>query len=97
MLFIINDYLDVALGTDADGLHLGQDDLPIQVARKLLPLDKIVGCSVTTVKQAIAAQSEEADYLGIARLDRQHHYRWLPLVPLPKIMRLRLRLQVLIR
>jgi len=68
VLFIINDHLDVAFGTDADGLHLGQDDLPVQVARKLLPLDKIVGCSVTTVEQAIAAQSEGADYLGVGSI-----------------------------
>ncbi len=65
VLFIINDYLDVALDTDADGLHLGQDDLPIKVARKLLPLGKILGCSITTVEQAIAAQSEGADYVAV--------------------------------
>ncbi len=64
VLFIVNDYLDIALGADADGLHLGQDDLPIAVARKLLPMGKILGCSVTTVEQAVAAQSEGADYIA---------------------------------
>jgi thiamine-phosphate pyrophosphorylase len=64
LLFIVNDYLDVALAADADGLHLGQDDLPIPVARRLLPIDKIIGCSVTNVDQAIAAQSEGADYIA---------------------------------
>jgi len=68
VLFIINDYLDVALGADADGLHLGQDDLPIQVARKLLPLGKILGCSVTTVDQATTAQSEGADYVAVGSM-----------------------------
>lgn len=68
VLFIINDYLDIALGTDADGLHLGQDDLPVPVARKLLPLGKIVGCSVTTVNQASAAQAEGADYVAVGSI-----------------------------
>jgi len=68
VLFIINDYLDVALDTDADGLHLGQDDLLVEVARKLLPLGKILGCSVTTVEQAMAAQSEGADYVAVGSM-----------------------------
>ncbi|MFC1986600.1 thiamine phosphate synthase [Chloroflexota bacterium] len=68
VLFIINDYLDVALGIDADGLHLGQDDLPVKVARKLLPLGKILGCSTSTLEQAIAAQSEGADYVAVGAM-----------------------------
>ena len=64
VLFIMNDYLDLALASDADGLHLGQNDLPIKVARKLLPMDKILGCSTTTVDQAITAESEGADYIA---------------------------------
>jgi len=64
VLFIMNDYLDLALASDADGLHLGQNDLPIKVARKLLPIDKILGCSTTTVDQAITAESEGADYIA---------------------------------
>lgn len=68
VLFIVNDYLDVALGADADGLHLGQDDLPVQVARKLLPPGKILGCSTTTVEQATRAQSEGADYVAVGAI-----------------------------
>ena len=68
VLFIINDYLDVALDTDADGLHLGQDDLPIQTARKLLPPGKILGGSTTTVEQAITAQSDGADYVAVGAI-----------------------------
>jgi len=64
VLFIMNDYLDLALASDADGLHLGQKDLPIKTARRLLPLDKILGCSTTTVDQAITAESEGADYIA---------------------------------
>lgn len=65
VLFIVNDYLDIALASGADGLHVGQDDLPVESARKLLPIDKILGCSVTTVEQAIAAQSAGADYIAV--------------------------------
>ena len=68
VLFIINDYLDLALASDADGLHLGQDDLPVSVARRLLPVDKIVGVSVRTVEQALIAQSDGADYIAVASM-----------------------------
>lgn len=68
VLFIINDYLDLALATGADGLHLGQEDLPITVARKLLPIDIILGCSVTTVDQATAAESSGADYIAVGSI-----------------------------
>jgi thiamine-phosphate pyrophosphorylase len=65
VLFIMNDYLDIALAVNADGLHVGQDDLPVGIARSLLPLDKILGCSVGTVAEAEAARSEGADYIGV--------------------------------
>ena len=64
----MNDYLDLALAADADGLHLGQKDLPLPVARKLLPMDKILGGSVTTLEQATAAESEGADYIGVGSI-----------------------------
>jgi len=68
VLLIINDYLDLALAADADGLHLGQEDLPIKVARRLLPIDRILGCSVTTVEQALAAESSGADYVAVGSM-----------------------------
>jgi len=68
VLFIINDYLDLTLAVGADGLHLGQDDLPVKVARRLLPIDKILGGSVTTAEQAAIAQSEGADYIGVGAI-----------------------------
>jgi len=68
VLFIINDHLDIALAAEADGLHLGQDDLPIKVARQLLSIDKILGCSVTTVDQATTAESEGADYIAVGSI-----------------------------
>jgi thiamine-phosphate pyrophosphorylase len=68
VLFIVNDYIGLALATDADGLHLGQKDLPVSVARRLLPIDKIIGCSVNTVDQALAAQSSGADYIAVGSI-----------------------------
>jgi thiamine-phosphate pyrophosphorylase len=68
VLFIINDYLDLAMAVDADGLHVGQEDLPLPVIRKELPIDKIVGCSVTTPSQATKAQNEGADYIAVGSI-----------------------------
>ena len=68
LLFIINDYLDIALAADADGLHLGPDDLPVAVARRLLPIDKILGYSTRTVERASAAEADGADYLGVGAM-----------------------------
>lgn len=65
VLFIVNDYLDIALDCDADGLHVGQEDLPVKVARKLLPADKLLGASVETAEQAMTAEADGADHLGV--------------------------------
>jgi thiamine-phosphate pyrophosphorylase len=69
-LFIVNDYLDIALACDADGLHIGQDDLPLPAVRPQLPIDKIVGVSVTTLTQARKAQAEMADYMAVGPIFR---------------------------
>ncbi len=68
ILFIVNDYLDLALAVNADGLHVGQSDLPLPVARRLLPQDKLLGGSTHSVEQAIKAQAEGADYIGIGAI-----------------------------
>jgi len=68
VLFIINDYLDLAMAVDADGLHIGQEDLPLPVIRRELPIDKIVGCSVTMLSQATKAQAEGADYIAVGSI-----------------------------
>jgi thiamine-phosphate pyrophosphorylase len=68
VLFMINDYLDLALAVDADGLHIGQEDLPLPVVRRELPIDKIVGCSVTTPVQATKAQNEGVDYIAVGSI-----------------------------
>jgi len=64
-LFIVNDRIDIAVAVDADGVHLGQDDMPLTVARQLLGKDKIIGVSVCNPVQAAAAFAQGADYLGV--------------------------------
>ena len=61
---IINDHADVALVTEADGVHLGQQDLPIKEARDVLGREKIIGISTHSLEQAIEAQKNGADYIG---------------------------------
>jgi len=65
VLFIVNDYLDLAIDSDADGLHIGQEDLPTEAARKMLPGDKILGCSSATLEEALKAEKEGADYIAV--------------------------------
>ena len=66
--FIVNDRVDVALAVDADGVHVGQDDLPAAFARKLIGPDKILGVSAENVEQALAAIAAGADYLGVGAI-----------------------------
>jgi thiamine-phosphate pyrophosphorylase len=63
---IINDRLDVALASEADGLHLGQSDFPYPLARKILGYNKIIGLSVETIEQAKEADLLNVDYIGIS-------------------------------
>ena len=63
---IINDRVDVALAVDADGVHIGQSDMPYDVARRLLGPDKIIGLSVETMEEVIATNALDVDYIGIS-------------------------------
>lgn len=63
--FIVNDYVDVALLVEADGVHVGQGDLPVAEVRRLLGMDKIVGLSTHSPKQAEDAVRAGADYIGV--------------------------------
>jgi thiamine-phosphate pyrophosphorylase len=65
VVFIVNDRLDIAQACDADGLHVGQEDLPATVARRLLGPDKILGVSATCLEEAMQAEKDGADYLGV--------------------------------
>lgn len=62
---IINDRVDIALAVGADGIHIGQDDLPLPVVKKMVPEDMIVGVSVSTLEEALEAERNGADYIGV--------------------------------
>lgn len=62
--FIVNDYIDIALAADADGVHLGQEDMPLEKARKIMGRKKIIGISTHSLRQALRAQEGDADYIG---------------------------------
>ena len=65
---IIDDRVDVALAIDAEGVHVGQSDMPVDIARKLMGEDKIVGATAKTVEQALEAYNKGADYLGVGAI-----------------------------
>jgi len=65
-VFLVDDEIDVALAVDADGVHIGQDDISIVTARGLLGKDKIIGLTVHDEKEAIAAEKNGANYIGLA-------------------------------
>lgn len=65
-LFLINDRLDVALAVEADGVHLGQTDMPCTRARKLLGRERVIGVTVHNLAEAMQAEEEGADYLGVS-------------------------------
>jgi thiamine-phosphate pyrophosphorylase len=64
VLLIINDHVDIALGVEADGVHLGQDDLPLTVARQLAP-ELLIGASTHSLEDVLQAQKDGADYVNI--------------------------------
>ena len=65
---IIDDRLDIAMAIDAEGVHLGQSDLPIDLARRILGPDKLIGATAKTVPQALEAWEQGADYLGVGAI-----------------------------
>lgn len=72
VLFIVNDYPALALLADADGVHVGQDDLPVPEVRRLLGPDKIIGLSTHAPEQARAAVAAGADYIGVGPIFETH-------------------------
>jgi len=67
-LFILNDRVDVGIAADADGVHVGQDDVPVRVVRQMIGHAKILGCSTHSVAQAFQAQGDGADYVSCGPL-----------------------------
>ena len=66
--FVINDNIDIAREVDADGVHIGQGDMAIEKARKIIGEDKILGVSASNMKEAIDAQEKGADYIGVGAI-----------------------------
>lgn len=65
---IINDRVDIAIAVNADGVHIGQNDLPIDAVRNIIGYDKIIGVSASNLSEALNAQRGGADYLGIGAM-----------------------------
>lgn len=63
---IINDRVDVALASGADGVHIGQNDIPFHLIKKIIPKNMIIGLSVETMEQAVEAEKLDVDYLGVS-------------------------------
>jgi len=72
VFFIVNDHVDLAMMTDADGIHLGQEDLPIEAVRKLVGNDIVIGISTHSPSQAKEAIAGGADYIGVGPLYKTH-------------------------
>lgn len=68
--FFVDDRVDIAMASGADGVHLGQSDMPVEDARRIMGDDAIIGVSVRTVEQAVAAVEGGADYLGVGAVFR---------------------------
>lgn len=68
VIFLVNDRVDVALVSNADGVHLGQEDIPIKDARKLLGRNKIIGGTAHNMKEAIVCEEAGADYIGFGHI-----------------------------
>jgi len=66
LTFLINDRIDIALAVGADGVHLGQSDMPCTTARTLLGQEKVIGVTVHNLKEAVEAEKAGADYLGVS-------------------------------
>ncbi len=94
VLFIVNDYLDIALAAGADGLHLGQEDLPLAEARRLLPIDSLIGCSTTSLSQAVRAQAGGADYVAVGSIYPTLSKEKFKLVGLETLRRVRSRVSL---
>jgi thiamine-phosphate diphosphorylase len=85
----MNDDLDIALASGADGLHLGQDDLPVSAARRLLPIDKLIGCSTTTAAEALKAEADGADYIAVGSIYPTQSKKSVTVVGLERLREIR--------
>lgn len=90
-LLIVNDRVDLMLALEADGVHLGQEDIPIEAARKMIGTSgPIIGCSTHNLEQAVSAESKGADYIGfgpIFETPTKPTYRAVGLEAIPEVVK----------
>jgi thiamine-phosphate pyrophosphorylase len=65
-IFLVNDRIDISLAINSDGVHIGQEDMPYEIARKILGKEKIIGLTVHNLKEAIKAEKNGVDYIGLS-------------------------------
>ena len=94
VLFIVNDHLDIALAVNADGIHLGQDDLPPAEARRILPMGMLIGCSTHSMAEAVRAQANGADYVAVGSIYPTTSKERFKLVGLETLRRTRSRVSI---
>lgn len=86
---IINDRIDIAMSVDADGVHLGQSDIPADIARKLIGNKKIMGVSVSSVEEALKAEKDGADYIGVGAMYSTNTKTDAEIVSIDELIRIR--------
>lgn len=91
---IINDRLDIAMAVDAAGLHVGQEDLPVAMARKLLGPKKILGATAATVEDALAAEAAGADYIGSGAMYPTVTKPGKPVLPMEQLARIKMSVHI---
>jgi thiamine-phosphate pyrophosphorylase len=88
-LFIVNDHLDIALAVQADGLHIGQEDLPAAIARRLLPLNTLLGVSASKPDEVRSAEKDGADYIGLGSIFSTSSKENIDVVGLERLQQIR--------
>lgn len=86
---IVNDRIDIALAIGADGVHIGQNDLPAAVARKIIGRDMLLGISASSVSEALQAQLDGADYLGVGAMFHTGTKKDAQIVSMEELKRIR--------
>lgn len=91
---IINDRLDIMQAVDAAGVHLGQSDMPLSVARKIIGEEKIIGISVSTEEEAQKAAEEGADYLGVGAIFSTDTKKDATVIPLHTLQQIKANIEI---
>jgi thiamine-phosphate pyrophosphorylase len=91
---IINDRADIAMAVDADGVHIGQTDLPFDAVRRIVGKDKMVGVSVSNLTEALAAANMGADYLGVGALFATGTKTDASLITMEELKRIRVEIKI---